>query len=209
MHSKPKADTEEDAQDEKEEEEDTESCPSLAQLGPRPRNLRMASRWANKGAPPPHPAPAPRTPEEVTPTEEVVKAQDALAERLYAAYRALAGLPVPHLLRPVCQWLGLRWLGKENEAQAGRYFGQAVGLSASSLYASILCARAKYASVRCRNAVGPRQYVNEPLFLIFLEMAPTKTPYPPCLPQQHRMKRTVGACSPIPHSYRLSSYSSP
>nr|VZI27136.1 unnamed protein product [Spirometra erinaceieuropaei] len=76
---------------------------------------------------------------------EQTRRQDVLADRLYQAYSQLSSLPVPSLLRPICQLLGLRWLGKGDQRQAARFLSQSVPLAASSLYASILCSKINWA----------------------------------------------------------------
>uniref|UniRef100_A0A5K3FHR4 separase n=1 Tax=Mesocestoides corti TaxID=53468 RepID=A0A5K3FHR4_MESCO len=130
---------EEEVEADEEAEDATESCPAAQRRAFRPRNVRMAHKWASQHRS--HVSPSHLPP--LCPSEEVLKAQDALADRLYSVYSSLAGLPIPHLLRPVCQWLGLRWLGRGSHDQAARFFGQAVGLAASSLYSSILSSKLK------------------------------------------------------------------
>ncbi|CAH8466188.1 unnamed protein product [Dicrocoelium dendriticum] len=123
-----------------------EACPSLTGILPRPRNLRLASRWKDVQYRSIHRSPesiviSPPFPESNIRVTEATAAADQLATRLNAAYNRLAGLPVPNLVRPICHWLGLWWLGKDCQSQAGRYFSQSVGIAPTSLYMSILSSR--------------------------------------------------------------------
>ncbi|KAL5108086.1 hypothetical protein TcWFU_008467 [Taenia crassiceps] len=120
-------------------EEPIETCPAAAFRVPLPRNLKMARKYLLAHSRTNFDAQLPMR----DPPEGLVKAQDALANRIYAAYSSLSALPVPHLLRPVCQWLGLRWLGLGNQNQAARYFGQATGIAACGLFTSILSSKLK------------------------------------------------------------------
>ncbi|KAF5402666.1 Separin [Paragonimus heterotremus] len=127
-----------------------ESCPSLSGVPHRPRNLRLASRWE---------AAQHRSTPELSPSSTGIQAthsdrallsklvaaadasSDRLADQLNQAYNQLAGLPIPNLARPICHWLGLHWLGKGSQSQAGRYLCQAVGIAPTNLFASILSSR--------------------------------------------------------------------
>lgn len=120
-------------------EEPIETCPAAAFRAPLPRNIKMARKYLLGRIGVNVEAQSPLR----DPPESLVKAQEALADRLYGAYSSLSVLPVPHLLRPVCQWLGLRWLGLGNQGQAARYFGQATGIAACGLFASILSSKLK------------------------------------------------------------------
>ncbi|BHF67576.1 Separin [Sparganum proliferum] len=134
-----------------EDEEEVEHCPSRFAQPPRPMNLRLGSRWAASRAKAESPLSATariRDPDAAAAAAsgllaELTHKQDVLADRLYQAYSQLSSLPVPSLLRPICQLLGLRWLGKGDQRQAARFLSQSVGLAASSLYASILCSKIK------------------------------------------------------------------
>lgn len=134
--------------DDEEEEEEAESCPLLSRQPPRPRNLRLGSRWA----PGRFRAPQPDSPiravaaDTSAARERIERGQQELADKLYQAYSRLSGLPIPALMRPICQWLGLRWIAKTSpvgQAQAGRFFAQAVGLAVTNLYTSLLSAKPK------------------------------------------------------------------
>ncbi|THD22286.1 Separin [Fasciola hepatica] len=131
-----------------------ESCPTLAGVPPRPRNLRLASRWEadqRRGTHPVCDLSPPSSPSYTDPNDpnglltmlldQAQSNSDLQATRVEAAYRRLAAIPVPNLLRPVCHWLGLYWLGKDSQTQAGRYLAQSVGIAATSLYVSILSSR--------------------------------------------------------------------
>ncbi|KAF8569887.1 hypothetical protein P879_03647 [Paragonimus westermani] len=127
-----------------------ESCPSLSGVPPRPRNLRLASRWEaaqHRGTPELSPS---STGTQVTHSDRALLSKlaaaadtssDRLADHLNQAYNQLAGLPIPNLVRPICHWLGLYWLGKGSQSQAGRYLCQAVGIAPTNLFASILSSR--------------------------------------------------------------------
>ncbi|VDM16343.1 unnamed protein product [Hydatigera taeniaeformis] len=122
-------------------EEPVETCPAVAFRVPLPRNLKLTKKYLPHGRPHINLA----LPSSLhDPPETLIKAQDAFADRLYRAYSNLAAFPVPHLLRPVCQWLGLRWLGLGNQNQAARYFGQATGIAACGLFTSILSSKLKF-----------------------------------------------------------------
>ena len=121
-------------------EEPVESCPAVALRAPsiigmtrtyilsgEPLRFNLESSSTSLGDPP----------------EGLLAAQDALAERLYSVYSTLASVPVPQLLRPVCQWLGLRWLAKGDQHQAARYFGQATGITACGIFKSVLCSKSR------------------------------------------------------------------
>uniref|UniRef100_A0A183SHD6 separase n=1 Tax=Schistocephalus solidus TaxID=70667 RepID=A0A183SHD6_SCHSO len=166
-------------------EEEAEHCPSRSAQPPRPMNLRLGSRWAaaasrtKAGSPPPSEA-AVRDLNAATPgwLAELARKQDVLTDRLYQAYSQLSSLPVPSLLRPICQLLGLRWLGKGDQRQAARFLSQSVGLSASSLYASILCSKMK----------SKTKSDNTPAELNVLSAVAVPNDLPPLLPgtpQQH------------------------
>lgn len=130
-----------------------ESCPTLTGLPPRPRNLRLASRWEadqRRGAHPVYVLSPPSSHPKANDSNELHVAtlldqaqsrSDVQASYFEAAYRQLASIPVPNLLRPVCHWLGLYWLGRDCQTQAGRYLAQSVGIAATSLYQSILSSR--------------------------------------------------------------------
>ncbi|KAH9280800.1 Separin [Echinococcus granulosus] len=118
-----------------------ETCPAVAFRVPLPRNVKLTKKYLFSGHPRINLAPLSPL---CDPPETLVNAQDAFADRLYSAYSSLSALPVPHLLRPVCQWLGLRWLGLGNQGQAARYFGQATGIAACGLFTSILSSKLKF-----------------------------------------------------------------
>ncbi|VDK22892.1 unnamed protein product [Taenia asiatica] len=120
-------------------EEPIENCPAIAFRVPLPRNLKMTRKYLLERVHLNLEAQSPLR----DPPESLLKGQEAMANRLYGAYSMLSALPVPHLLRPVCQWLGLRWLGLGNQSQAARYFGQATGIAACGLFTSILSSKLK------------------------------------------------------------------
>ncbi|CAL8098594.1 unnamed protein product, partial [Calicophoron daubneyi] len=128
-----------------------ESCPLLAGVARRPRNLRWASKWEAVQQRTVHvPHDLCLSEAEISLSTDADYAQmlriaessaDALTTHLNSAYSKLLYLPIPNLFRPICHWLGLRWLSKGDQVQAGRYLAQSVGIAATSLYMSILSSR--------------------------------------------------------------------
>ncbi|CAH8645302.1 unnamed protein product [Heterobilharzia americana] len=130
-----------------------ESCSALIDAPLRPRSVRLASKWAS--------AQKKRTfgitlfeKDAVLPetTDHMNSVSNNLAARLYEAYQQLSSFPVPNLLRPICQWLAIYWLGKNDHLQAGRFLCQAVGIGPTNLYLSILSSRITHLkSPDCQN----------------------------------------------------------
>ncbi|VDN98079.1 unnamed protein product [Rodentolepis nana] len=133
------------------QDEDTiepiESCPVLAYREPLPTNARLTNKYLLHGLQPKMPINVADGSSLQNPPESLIKSQNALADRLYATYATLATLPVPHLMRPVCQWLGLRLLGRGDQKQAARYFAQAIGNAACGLFTSMLSSKIKIEDV--------------------------------------------------------------
>ncbi|KAM3177902.1 hypothetical protein ACTXT7_003632 [Hymenolepis weldensis] len=127
--------------------EPIESCPVLAYREPLPTNMRLTNKYLLRGLQPKMPTNVADGPSLENPPESLITSQDAFAERLYATYATLAALPVPHLMRPVCQWLGLRLLGRGDQSQAARYFAQAIGNAACGLFTSMLSSKIKIEDV--------------------------------------------------------------
>lgn len=138
---------EKDVKVEDETMEPVESCPVLAYREPLPTNVRLAKKYLYRGGDQPKIALRARHPSDGSslrnPPESLIKSQDAFAERLYATYATLSSVPVPHLMRPVCQWLGLRLLARGDQLQAARYFAQAIGNAACGLFTCMLSSRIK------------------------------------------------------------------
>ncbi|CAH8586953.1 unnamed protein product [Schistosoma turkestanicum] len=118
-----------------------ESCSSLIDAPLRPRSVRLASKWAASQI---------KTTLGNTLCEDALLSENTdqmnqitnnMATRLYSAYQQLSSFPVPNLLRPICQWLGIYWLGKGDQLQAGRFLSQAIGIGPTTLYLSILSSR--------------------------------------------------------------------
>ncbi|KAM7543148.1 hypothetical protein Aperf_G00000005776 [Anoplocephala perfoliata] len=128
-----------------EEEEPVESCPALAYREPLPENTRLTAKYFLQSHQPR--VGLDTTPSLQDPSETLIQAQKAFAERLYSIYTTLAVLPVPHLMRPICQWLGLRLLSRGDQTQAARYFAQAVGNGACSLFTSMLSSKLRIAEI--------------------------------------------------------------
>ncbi|KAG5442895.1 hypothetical protein CSKR_113627 [Clonorchis sinensis] len=144
-----------------------ESCPSLTGVPARPRNLRLASKWGSAQLRSTHGMAGPEPPLTVAGTadvgllqQQIASAEECatkLADRLTVAYNQLSGLPVPNLLRPICHWLGLRWLSRGSQGQAGRYFAQSVGIAPTSLFTSILSSRLSESKTSCSSNVPSAQ----------------------------------------------------
>ncbi|CAH8678132.1 unnamed protein product [Schistosoma rodhaini] len=119
-----------------------ESCSSLIDAPLRPRSVRLASKWAANQIK----TKLVNTVCEEDPllsenTDQMSQISNNMATRLYGAYQQLSSFPVPNLLRPICQWLGIYWLGKGDQLQAGRFLSQAIGIGPTTLYLSILSSR--------------------------------------------------------------------
>ncbi|KAH8868186.1 Separin [Schistosoma japonicum] len=118
-----------------------ESCSSLIGAPLRPRSVRLTSKWAANQIK--------ATSSRVLYGDSILsenndqmsQVANDLAIRLYDAYQQLSGFPVPNLLRPICQWLGIYWLGKCNQPLAGRFLSQSIGIGPTTLYLSILSSR--------------------------------------------------------------------
>ncbi|CAH8657528.1 unnamed protein product [Schistosoma guineensis] len=119
-----------------------ESCSSLIDAPLRPRSVRLASKWAANQIK----TKLVNTLCEENPLlseniDQMSQVSNNMATRLYGAYQQLSSFPVPNLLRPICQWLGIYWLGKGDQLQAGRFLSQAIGIGPTTLYLSILSSR--------------------------------------------------------------------
>lgn len=114
-----------------------EFCSSLVDAPLRPKNVRFVSKWASTKQ-------TGRTRTNCSNNlDELKNSNRKFLTSIQSIYSRLINFPIPNLLRPLCQWLGLYWLGQNDHNQAGHYFSQAVGIGATSLYLSILCSKAK------------------------------------------------------------------
>ncbi|CAH8871107.1 unnamed protein product [Trichobilharzia szidati] len=119
-----------------------ESCSSLVNAPLRPRSVKLTAKWeANQRKPTINDALCEEndlTPEFV---DQMAPLVSSLASRLHEAYEQLSSFPIPVLLRPICQWLAIYWLGKNDHSQAGRFLCQSIGIGPTNFYLSILNSR--------------------------------------------------------------------
>uniref|UniRef100_A0A5K4EVT8 Separase n=1 Tax=Schistosoma mansoni TaxID=6183 RepID=A0A5K4EVT8_SCHMA len=112
-----------------------ESCSSLIDAPLRPRSVRLASKWAaNQIKTKLVNTLCEEDPLLLENTDQMSQISNNMATRLYGAYQQLSSFPVPNLLRPICQWLGIYWLGKGDQLQAGRFLSQAIGIGPTTFH---------------------------------------------------------------------------